>query len=365
MRIGLIPDTPEEWKALASGRVPVPFLQIHFAFGLARAVITATRLGVFESLTLQAATANETARRCGTDPSATKKLLTALAGSGYLSVRAGRYALTPTSRAWLAAGSPRSLVDAVLFASDEWELMSHIENYVRSGTSIDIHERMTDDQWGHYQRCMRALAGQSAEEVTRHIPVPCGATAMIDVGGSHGHYSVALCRRHARLHSVVLDLADAVRAAAPLLAAEQMGPRVVHLESDALTHDFGVDAYDVVLLSNLAHHFDASQNTELFARLGRALRSRGVLAVIEPFRPETGEVTSHLAALNELYFGVTSRAGTWTAQDIAGWQRGAGLQPHAEPITLSDGNTGLQIATRPDGGDPQRPATPRSRSPQA
>lgn len=346
MRIGLIPDTPEEWKALASGRVPVPFLQIHFAFGLAHAVIAATRLGVFESLTQQAATANETARRCGIDPSATKKLLTALAGSGYLSVRADRYALTPTSRAWLAAGSPRSLVDAVLFASDEWELMSHIENYVRSGTSIDIHERMTDDQWDHYQRCMRALAGQSAEEVTRHIPVPCGATAMIDVGGSHGHYSVGLCRRHARLHSVVLDLPDAVRAAAPLLAAEQMGPRVAHLEADALTHDFGADAYDLVLLSNLAHHFNESQNADLFGRLGRALRPRGVFAVIEPIRPETGDVVDQLAALNELYFGVTSRSGTWTARDIADWQRGAGLRPASAPIMLSDGDTGLQIATK-------------------
>lgn len=346
MHLGLIPDSPTEWKALASGRVPLPFLETHFAIGLAQAVVAATKLGVFEALAAQAATAVEMASRCETDPLSTRKLLNALAGSGYLVHRGGRYALATNARTWLLAGSPRSLVDAVLFTGSEWDFMSHIEDYVRTGMPLDIHECMTDEQWDRYQRCMRALAGQLAKEVAQVLPMPRRATDMVDVGGSHGHFSVALCRRYQGLRSVVLDLPEAVRAAAPILAADKMGCRVVHLESDALTHDFGVDTYDVVLLSNLAHHFDASQNAELFARLGRALRPRGVLAVLEPIRPETGEVAHQLAALNELYFGLTSRAGTWTARDIAAWQQGAGLQPAAEPIMLSDGNTGLQVATK-------------------
>ena len=213
---------------------PAAVFRNSFRIGLARAVITAIRLGVFESLILRAATATEIASRCRTDPAATQKLLMALAGSGYLFFHEGRYALTPTSRTWMASGSPRSLVDAVLFAFEEWNLMGHIEDYVRIGTPVDIHERMTDEQWDLYQRCMRALAGPSAQEVAQDIPVPCGATDMIDVGGSHGHYSVALCRRHPRLRSVVLDLPEAVRVAAPLLAAEKMGPRVVHLKAEAV-----------------------------------------------------------------------------------------------------------------------------------
>jgi SAM-dependent methyltransferase len=346
MHLGLIPDSPAEWKALASGRVALPFLETHFCFGLAQAVMVATKLGMFESLASQTATATEVARRCETDPVSTRKLLNALVASGYLCNRGDRYALTANARTWLLAGSPRSLVDAVLFSEDQWDFVAQIEDYVRAGMPLDIHERMTDEQWDRYQRCMRALAGQLADEVAQVLPVPCGATDMVDVGGSHGHFSVALCRRHHGLRSVVLDLPEAVRAAAPLLAADNMGRRVVHLESDALTHDFGVDTYDVVLLSNLAHHFDASQNAELFARLGRALRPRGLLAVLEPIQPQTGEVADQLAALNELYFGVTSRAGVWTVPDIAGWQRGAGLQPAAQPIMLSDGGTGLQIATK-------------------
>lgn len=346
MHLGLIPDTPAEWKALATGQVPVPFLETHFAFGLARAVMTATKLGVFEALATAAATPVEVADRCRTDSAATEKLLIALTGSGYLCFRAGRYALTPTARSWLLAASPRSIVDSVLFAFDEWDLMGRVEDYVRTGKSCELHEHIADEQWDIYQRSMRALSDQFAHEAAQDIPVPFGATDMIDVGGSHGQYSVALCRRNPLLHSVVLDLPEAGRVAAPLLAAEQMGSRIVHLEADALAHDFGIETYDVVLLSNLAHHFSATQNADLCGRLGQALRPRGVFAVIEPIRPETLDDINQFTGLNELYFGLTSRSGTWTAGDIAGWQRDAGLRPTSKPITLSGSDIGLQIAVK-------------------
>ncbi|WAJ46419.1 class I SAM-dependent methyltransferase [Mycobacterium sp. Aquia_216] len=342
----MIPDDPAEWKALASRQLPLPFFGTHYAMALARAIMAATKLGVFESLSREAATPAEIARRCGTDTVATQKLLVALAGSDYLQYCDGRYTLTPNARTWLLTGSPRSIVDVVLFAFDEWELMTHVEDYVRTGVPLELHQTMTGVQWDHYQRSMRALAGLTAHEVAEVIPVPSGATDMIDVGGSHGHYSVALCRRHPHLRSVVLDLPEAVRVSAPLLATEQMGARVAHLEADALTHDFGVESYDVVLLCNLAHHLSAAENAMLFRRLGRALRPRGVFAMIEPLRLEPGYGASQFAALNELYFGVTSRSGTWTASDTAGWQRDAGLQPAAEPVTLSGGDIGLQIATK-------------------
>lgn len=342
----MIPDDPAEWKALASGQLPLPLFETHFALSRARAIMAATKLGVFESLSRRAATPAEVAERCGTDTFATRQLLAALAGSDYLVCREGRYALTPTARTWLLAESPCSMVDVVLFAFDEWELMMHVEDYVRTGIPLELHQTMTGVQWAHYLRSMRALARLTAHEVAQFLPVPGGATDMIDVGGAHGHYSVALCRRHSQLRSVVLDLPAAVRAAAPQLAAENMGARVVHFEADALAHDFGVEAYDVVLLCNLARHFTAAENALLFRRLARALRPRGVFAVIEPLCRETGNGASQFVALNELYFGVISHSGTWGAGHTARWQRAAGLRPAAQPVRLSGGDVGLQIATK-------------------
>jgi tRNA A22 N-methylase len=50
--------------------------------------------------------------------------------------------------------------------------------------------------------------------------VPRGARDLLDIGGSHGYYSVALCRRHPTLRAVILDLPQAVVHAETILASE-------------------------------------------------------------------------------------------------------------------------------------------------
>jgi hypothetical protein len=48
MYVGLIPDSPAVREAMGSGFIPAPVFETHFAFGLARAVMAAIKLGVFE-----------------------------------------------------------------------------------------------------------------------------------------------------------------------------------------------------------------------------------------------------------------------------------------------------------------------------
>src|SRR5215472_6447408 len=134
---------------------------------------------------------------------------------------------------------------------------------------------------------MRAIAGINAAEVVRLIPIPMGARALLDIGGSHGYYSVALCRAHARLSATVLDLPQAVQHAAPILAREHMGDRVVHRTGDVLTDDLGEDQYDIIFISSLVHHFDDNTNIELTRKCARALRRGGLHAIMDYIRVES------------------------------------------------------------------------------
>jgi SAM-dependent methyltransferase len=170
---------------------------------------------------------------------------------------------------------------------------------------------------------------------------------MLDIGGGHGYFSVALCRRYPRLRSTVLDLPQAIRHAAPLLAREGMGDRVVHRAGDALTEDLGPNAYDIVFLAALVHHFDEETNRELMRRTARALRPGGVVAVWEPLRQDRAERVRQIGGLLDLYFGFFSRSGTWSSEEISGWQRGAGLEPR-RPIRMWMGpDLALHVARKP------------------
>jgi hypothetical protein len=181
VRVGLIPDGPAEHDSVAAGHVPAPFFKTHFGFGLGAHRNAGDEAGCVRALSHETCIATQIADRCGTDPAATQKLLTALAESGYLHSLDGQFSMTGKARTWLVQDSPRSLSDAVMFGYYEWDLMCHTEEYVRTGAPIDFHEHMTGEQWALYQRATRALATQTAQEAALTIPVPDGATAMIDV----------------------------------------------------------------------------------------------------------------------------------------------------------------------------------------
>ncbi len=347
MRFGTIAENPLEWAALAAGLVPTPLLDT-YAAAFGRAVMVATKLGLFEALAPGPLTATEVAARCDTDPRATEKLLNLLVGTRYLrsTNRDGRYALAPVARKWLLADSRQSLRDNILMKYLEWRWIEGFEDFVRGGQPLDVHATMTDEDWGLYQRGMRSQASFGAPQVARRTPVPKGAREMLDIGGSHGYFSVALCRRHPGLRATILDLPEAVAHAAPLLAAEGLGDRVRHRAGDALTDELGIETYDLIFMFSLAHHFDDATNRALARRAARALRPGGMLVIGEVLRPASPRKAGLLGAFFDLYFALTSEAGTWTFAEMAAWQRDAGLRVR-KPIRLRPGGVGLQAAAKP------------------
>jgi len=85
MRLDTVPENLLERIALRAGVVPTPLGDTIVAMTLARAIMVATKLGIFEALAKQACTTHETAALCGLDQHATEALLFALAGAGYVS----------------------------------------------------------------------------------------------------------------------------------------------------------------------------------------------------------------------------------------------------------------------------------------
>ena len=300
---------------------------------LARTVMVATKLGFFEALAAQPATAEQIARHCHTASGATGKMLNTLVHLGYLQFTNPYYTLTALARKWLLQDSAASVYDKMLFQFTEWEMVAQYEDYVRTGQPFRMHETFDSAQWKAYQRGMRAVAGTGAWEVARRTPVPPRAMDMLDIGGAHGYYSVALCRRHAGLRSVILDLPEAIDEAQHLLAKEQMGGRVVHQPGNVLTDDLGEAQWDIILIASLMHHFDEAANRSLMQRMARALRPGGVVVVQEFMRNPHPQSGDHLGALLDLFFAATSESGTWTIEEIADWQRAAGLSPQ-KPVWL-------------------------------
>lgn len=354
MRVGAKPENVLEWVLLRTLNIPTPIMDTMSSMLLARTIMVATKTGVFEALEGDSLTVKELAEKNGLDEVATKKLLDALVGCRYLRYEGERYSLTPVVRKWLLKSSPVSLYDQMLFRFIEWDMLSYYEQYIRTGKPFSdddffsLGERDREEFWNLYQKGMRSYTNMAASEMARRTPIPKGARDMIDIGGAHGYNSVIYCRHYPELRSVVLDLPEAVEKSAPILAEEGMGDRVVHRVGNALEDDLGTEEWDVVYIAQVVHHFSDETNRELARRVAKSLRPGGVYIIQEVIRPSLPTEFGQPGALLDLFFGSSSQSGTWTYEEMADWQRGAGLVTKKPIRFRSVPGCGQQVAVKPE-----------------
>ena len=327
MKIGAIPENLLEQAALSLGIAPIPLSDTHLSFMMARTIMVATKIGIFEALAHTSLPVDDIILRTQSNRQATLKLLHTLVHLGYLLKKDHLFSLSSLSKKWMLKDNAVSLYDKMLLQFIEWELVEHYEEYVRSGNPVDMHRLFDEQQWEVYQKGMRSVAGTSAAEIGSRTPVPSGATHMLDIGGSHGYFSVALCQRHSALHAVILDLPEAISHAKNILAREALGDRVQHQAGDITTTDLGEATYDLIFIANLVHHFDDATNRAIASKAFRALRPGGYYIVQDFIRKQEPKKGDHLGALLDLYFAATSQSGTWSVEEIRSWQKGTGLTP--------------------------------------
>ncbi|WPP48107.1 methyltransferase [Catalinimonas niigatensis] len=326
MKLTSVPENLLERFALWLGIAPTPISDTHVAFMMARTIMVGAKLGIFEALAQRPASAKVISVNCQTHPNATIKILNSLVHLGYLTTtRQQEYQLTKLSRKWMLQESEKSLYDKMMLQFIEWKLVEHYENYVRSGEPAEMHQILNDKEWETYQKGMRSMAKVSAWEVAKRTPIPLNARKLLDIGGAHGYYSVALCKKYADIQATILDLPEAIKYAKPLLSEEAMNDRVQHQAGNVLTTDLGEAIYDVIFISSLVHHFDAETNLLLAQKIYTALKPGGYYIIQEFVRDDKARRGDYLAIL-DLYFAATSQSGTWSVKEMSDWQKKAGFK---------------------------------------
>jgi ubiquinone/menaquinone biosynthesis C-methylase UbiE len=296
---------------------------------MAKAVLEAADKGVFDALVPGSQSLDDLVTTLRLNRKALSELMGLLTAMGYFTFKNEQFSLTRMARRFAVKSDPQSIQGMMIFNNRVvWDWLNHLGDYLETGQGIQYHNTLSAQQWHYYQEAMVAASSAEAGEFGRRAPVPKSATAMLDIGGSHGQHSVALCRKFPALKSTILDLPQAIEQAAPLLARHGMGDRVVHQPGNALTDDFGDNQYEIVLLSSLAHHFTADQNQQITDKVSRALRPGGVFIVNEFIRPQTGEKPELVGSSTDLFYGLSSTAGNYSISEIQQWQQTAGLRSH-------------------------------------
>ncbi|MFZ7170953.1 MAG: class I SAM-dependent methyltransferase [Bacteroidota bacterium] len=211
--------------------------------------------------------------------------------------------------------------------------MAKLEDYVRTGKPMELHSVITESEWANYKEGMRDLSVNTAKELAGKIKLPANTLKMLDIGGSHGLYSIELCKKHPSLSSTILELPGAIDRASAIAAEQGLTDRVKYQTGNALTDDLGEQEYDLIMINNVVHHFTFEDNLKLAQKVARALKPEGMYAIGEFIRGSKPGEGGAVASGAGLYFSLTSESGTWSIEEINSWQRKAGLKPQ-KPIGL-------------------------------
>ncbi|HEX2233915.1 MAG TPA: methyltransferase [Thermoleophilaceae bacterium] len=305
---------------------PDPFLDSFTGLIAARALTSATILGVFDALEEGPASPEELAVRLGTDPLGAQTLLTALATLGYLEQDGERMRNAPVSSRLLVRSSPESIATFVGAQGDlHWDVLAMLPEALRDGRAYALHEERRDDpeRWEAYIRGLFEISRAEQDDNAALVPVSDPRT-MVDVAGGHGAFAMAMCRRHPGLRATVLDLPPSARVGERIVAEEGFADRISFREGDVFELGLGA-GLDVVSVFNLVHHLPEERDRELCRMAREALRPGGALVVGDSARPEPGEPVSEHGAISSLLFYAWSHGRNFAASEIAAWLEEAGF----------------------------------------
>ncbi len=308
-------------------REPDPFLDSFTGLVTARALSTATMLGVFDALAEGPAATDELAERLGLDPLGTETLLTTLQTLGYLQAGDdGRLRNSAVSDRLLVSSSPESIATFVGAQGDlHWQVLDLLPEAVRDGRAYSMHEERHGEaeRWAAYIRGLFEISRPEHDANAALVPVE-DPRRLVDVAGGHGAFAMAMCRRHSKLRATVLDLPPSVAVGRRIVEEEGYSDRVDFEEGDVFQLGLGEDL-DVVSAFNLVHHLPEQRNRELCRMARAALRPGGCLVIGDSARPEPGEGVSEHGAVSSLLFYAWSHSRNFKPSEIRAWMDQAGF----------------------------------------
>lgn len=307
---------------------PAPIFQAMQAFQQTAAFQAAAELDLFTAVAQGANTVEALAAACQAAPKGIRVLADAMTVMGFLEKVGGVYSLAAGTAPFLDRRSPAYLGEAVKFllhagVRQGFERMTDV---VRHGGSLHGEGTVEPENpvWVEFARHMAPLVGAASQFIPKLLgPLPAGAR-VLDIAAGHGLFGIEVAKANPGVEVTQVDWRAVLEVAEENAHNAGVADRVRKLAGSAFEVEFGA-GYDVALVTNFLHHFDAPTCEGLLRRLHAALKPGGRMVTLE-FCPNDDRVTPAQPAWFAVQMLVNTRAGdAYTVREISEMARNAGF----------------------------------------
>jgi ubiquinone/menaquinone biosynthesis C-methylase UbiE len=309
---------------------PARFINCMTAFKQGAALKGAIELDLFTVIAEGIQTPESLALRLQASTRGVRILCDYLTIEGFLLKEDGRYSLTQDAAMFLNRKSPTYMGSAAFFLGNPMlmENFRDVAGCVRKGGTVNPESALKPEHpmWVEFARSMAPIAAMDAELIARLLGVDAMQECkVLDIAAGHGMYGIAIGRHNPNADIVALDWKNVLAVATENAEKAGIGNRYCPIEGSAFDADFG-DEYDIVLLTNFLHHFNAETNEALLRKVHRSLRPGGRAVTVE-FVPDENRLTPSISAEFSLIMLATTPAGdAYTFQELNRMFRNAGFQ---------------------------------------
>lgn len=308
---------------------PDLFMDALFGYQKAAAIKAALALDLFTAIAATGGDVDGIAARTDASVRGVRILCDYLTVQGFLDKEQTRYRLTPATEAFLTTTSPAWMGSVADFAAAPEMMALWLDDpvsYVRFGGAAGLGSLAPGHPvWVKFAKAMVPFIGPTALAVAAEVAAwPAPPRKVLDVAAGHGMFGITIAKAapHAEITAIdwqaVLEVAEANAAEAGMSARYHARP------GSAFELDWGSD-FDLVLLANFLHHFDAETCIDLLAKARGSLTPNGRVLAVE-FVPNEDRVSPPFPAMFAfMMLGSTPHGDAYTARQFEEMGRSAGF----------------------------------------
>lgn len=292
---------------------PELFWDTMVAYQRSAALKSAIELDVFTHINKGATTAASLAKATGASERGLRILCDSLAVIGFLKKSGNEYSLTDSTATFLDRSSPAYLGSAVDFIMSPQQRrgFEDLTNAVRRGGSSITGDASMDpdsEMWVTFARAMMPLMFPTAEAVADRVGLdPNRKLKVLDIAAGHGIFGIMVGQRYPNADIYGADWENVLTVAQENAAKFGTRDRYHTIAGNAFETEFG-DGYDVILIPNFLHHFDAAECEMFLRKIHASLADDGKVITVE-FVPNDDRVSPPPEAMFALVMLAATPAG--------------------------------------------------------
>lgn len=303
---------------------PAPIFDCFYAYQKTAAIQAAVDIGLFSAIATGHSTVPAIAKACAASPKGVRVLCDYWSVHGLLLKSADSYRLTPVTATFLDRASPAYVGGALEFLNGPIApFFGRLTQAVRHGgceTAGSVEPEY--DGWVSFAEAMGAVMLPNAQALATILGSVSGH--VLDVAAGHGLFGITLAQKNPGVRVTALDWPKVLDVARRNATSMGVRDRLTTIAGDAFTVDLQ-GPYDVILLTNLLHHFSPDHCTTLLKRLRAALRPGGRLVTLE-FVPDDDRISPPMSATFPLVMLATTASGdAYTFPELERMLRAAGF----------------------------------------